>query len=57
MTEDSIRFRMRARQCRELARLARDDYSRETLGNMAVELDQEADLIEREHEARGLPEQ
>ena len=37
---------MRAKQCRELAAVARDDYSRQTLAQMAVELDAEADAIE-----------
>ena len=37
---------MRAKQCRELAAVARDDESRETLSLMAVELDAEADEIE-----------
>lgn len=42
----SERFRMRAKQCRELAAVARDDYSRQTLTQMAVELDAKADAIE-----------
>lgn len=37
---------MRAKQCRELAAVASDDDSRETLTQMAVELDAEADAIE-----------
>jgi hypothetical protein len=48
MSEESDRFRLRAKQCRELAALARDDYSRNTLRQMAVELDEEADRIEAE---------
>ena len=39
---------MRARQCRELANLAREEFSRGTLSQMAVELDEEADRIEAE---------
>lgn len=46
MSAESERFRMRAKQCRELAAVARDDYSRQTLAQMAVELDAEADAIE-----------
>ena len=45
MSEEAIRFRMRARQCRELAQ-ARDEFSRVTLSQMAAELDEEADQIE-----------
>jgi hypothetical protein len=37
---------MRAKQCRELAAVARNDFSRETLTQMAAELDAEADEIE-----------
>jgi len=48
MSEDSDRFRMRARQYRELARMARDEHSREALDRMAIELDEEADQIEAE---------
>ena len=46
MSEESNRFRMRARQCRELSKVARDKHSRETLTQMAAELDQEANEIE-----------
>jgi hypothetical protein len=53
MSEESERFRLRAKQCRELAALARDVYSRETLSQMAIELDEEADLIEKEGADRG----
>lgn len=52
MSEDAERFRMRARQCRELAELAKDDYSRGTLTQMALELDEEADLLEGEEAVR-----
>lgn len=37
---------MRAKQCRELAAVARDDASRQTLTQMAAELDAEVDAIE-----------
>jgi hypothetical protein len=53
MSEDSERFRLRAKQCRELAAIARDDYSRDTLAQMAVELDQEADRIDAEEGGEG----
>ncbi len=52
MSDESERFRMRARQCRELAKLARDQYSRDTLSQMAVELDEEAEKIETEEGTR-----
>lgn len=48
VSAESERFRMRAKQCRELAAVARDDYSRQTLTQMAIELDAEADAIEAE---------
>ena len=53
MSEDSERYRQRAKQCRQLAALARDDYSRKTLTQMAVELDEEADSIEAEEGGEG----
>ena len=46
VSAESERFRLRAKQCRELAAVARDDHSRTTLTQMAVELDAEADEIE-----------
>lgn len=52
MSDESERFRIRARQCRELAKLARDQYSRDTLSQMAVELDEEAEKIETEEGTR-----
>jgi hypothetical protein len=52
MKEESDRFRIRARQCRELAQMARDDYARRTLNQMARELDEEAELIDREETRR-----
>lgn len=48
MTAESERFRMRAKECRELAAVARDEYSRQTLTQIALELDAEADAIEAE---------
>ena len=54
MSEESDRFRMRAQQCRELSKLARDDHSRQTLAQMADELDQEASRIEAEQNPSNL---
>jgi hypothetical protein len=48
MGEDAKRFRLRARQGRELAAVAKDDLSRQTLTEMAAELEAEADMIETE---------
>ena len=53
MSEEAIRFRMRARQCRELAQVARDEFSRVTLSQMAAELDEEADQIEDRRAEQG----
>lgn len=50
VSEESQRFRMRAKQCRELAAVARDDYSRQTLTQLAGELDAEADKIEADED-------
>lgn len=46
MSDESNRFGVRARQCRELAAVARDEDSRQTLTQMAAELSAEADHIE-----------
>jgi hypothetical protein len=46
MSAESEHFRLRARQCRELAAVARDDYWRETLTQMATNLEAEAEAIE-----------
>ena len=48
MGEDASRFRERARQCRQLAKDARDDEARKTLNEMGDELDEEADRIDAE---------
>ena len=50
MSDESNRFRMRARQCRELAAVARDHYSRQTLSQMAEELEAEAAAIEAQED-------
>ena len=52
MSAESESFRLRAKQCRELAAVARDDYSREALSQMAVELDAEAEAIEAEDDPK-----
>jgi len=46
--EEADQFRARAKQCRSLARDARDRESRRTLDRMAEELDAEAEAIESE---------
>jgi hypothetical protein len=48
MSAESERFRMRATQCRALAKDARDENSRHTLTDMAADLDSEADSIDAE---------
>jgi hypothetical protein len=48
MSAESDRFRKRATQCRALAEDARDEDSRHTLIDMAVDLDSEADNIDAE---------
>jgi len=55
MSEESISFRMRARQCHQLAEAATDARSRETLLQMAAALDEEADLIEASERASPDP--
>ena len=47
MGEDAKRFRVRAKQCRELAKIARDEQSHKTLSEMANELETEADALEK----------
>ena len=46
MTDDSDRFRKRACECRELAKDARDQQSREELSAIAKNLEEEADEID-----------
>jgi hypothetical protein len=48
MSANSDQFRKRARQCRELARDARDEQSRQTLSSMAADLEAEADMLDAE---------
>ena len=55
MSEESISFRMRARECRRLAEAATDARSRETLSQMAAALDEEAELIEANERASHDP--
>ncbi len=54
MAEESDRFRSRAKQCRVLAKDARDNQSRQTLSDMAEELEAEAREIDEE-EAKAKP--
>jgi hypothetical protein len=53
--EASDRFRKRAKQCRQLAGDAKDDHARQTLTQMAKELDAEADLIDSEKSREEQP--
>lgn len=46
MSDIARRFRERAKECRRLATEARDAQERDTLTKMAVELDEEAELID-----------
>lgn len=55
MSEESVRFRNRAQLCRELAEVARDDYSRQALARMAVDLDAESDSIEAQEGTIPIP--
>ena len=48
MSEESERFRIRAKECRELADKARDPVARRTLVEIADDLEVEADMIEAE---------
>jgi hypothetical protein len=52
MGDESERFRLRAKQCRELAAIAKDEYSRRTLTQMASELEDEASLMDAEEAAQ-----
>jgi len=54
--DDATRFRARARQCRDLAKDARDEESRQTLSEMAEELDAEAARIAAEIPTSGASE-
>ena len=53
MSEESGRFRDRAKQCRDLSKGARSAVDREALEHMADDLDAEADKIEEEDAAKG----
>ena len=48
MGAESDHFRLRAKHCRELAKAARNETSRQTLDGMAEELEEEADRIDAE---------
>lgn len=52
VSEESDRFRSRAKQCRSLAKNARDSESRQTLSDMADDLDAEAVKIDEEQAAK-----
>jgi len=46
MSEEALRFRKRAADCRALAKNARDARDRDLLNDIADDLDAEADKIE-----------
>lgn len=48
MSEDSNRFRIRARECRELVPRAQDPVIREMLKTVAIELEEAADEMDAE---------
>jgi hypothetical protein len=50
MGDEADRFRWRAKECRDLAKAARDDTSRHELLTIADELEAEADKIDAEAE-------
>jgi hypothetical protein len=52
MLDEAKRFRQRALDCRELAKGARDPLDQERLVDIAAELDEEADRIDAEDEAK-----
>lgn len=54
MGEEADSFRKRAAQCRDLARIARDEESRLTLTDMADDLDAEADRIDAKEESKAI---
>jgi hypothetical protein len=51
MSDEARRFRQRAYDCRELAKVARDVRDRQLLDEIADDLDDEANRIEGEDEA------
>ena len=57
VVKEAERFRSRARQCRELAAVARDQISRDELTQIAIELEMEAERIEAEEAPKGTDEQ
>lgn len=48
MAEEAERFRQRARQCRRLSESARTQADRDELADMARQLEEEADSIDRQ---------
>ena len=52
MSEEALRFRRRAADCRALAKTARDARDRDLLNDIADELDAEADKIEADDQDR-----
>lgn len=52
MSDEANSLRSRAAECRRLSGAARDARDRDTLANMASELDAEADKIDAEDAAK-----
>lgn len=52
MSDEAKRFRQRAFDCRELAKGARDPRDQQLLADLAMDLDEEADRIDAEEEAK-----
>lgn len=52
MADEAAKFRDRARQCRELAAHANDEFQRRTLTEMADDLEAEAERIDAENAAK-----
>jgi hypothetical protein len=50
MADEADRFRLRAKECRDLAKAARDDTARQDLLTIAGELEAEADRIDAEED-------
>ena len=50
MGQDADRFRLRAKECRNLASAAREEVARQELRTIADELEAEADRIDAEEE-------
>ena len=58
MPSEADRFRVRARECRELAKLTNSEFYRNTLNRLAEHLEAEADAADNKEprEPTGAPE-